>query len=315
MTQKDSVSRRIIFMGTPEFAVASLDALLKNEFDIRAVVTASDKPAGRGLQSKSSAIKIYAQENNIPVLQPANLKDPLFLEQLKSFQPDLQVVVAFRMLPEIVWNYPPLGTINLHASLLPHYRGAAPINWAVINGEKETGLTTFKLKHEIDTGDILLQERMKIGEEETAGELHDRMMVQGGYLLVNTLNGLFDRSLHSTSQLSLVSKVDSTLKHAPKISRELCKIQWSDSLHDVFNFVRGLSPNYGAFTYFNQKMMKIYRAKKETGKVHLPPGEFTTDHQNYLRFACSDGFLSVTELQMEGKKKMGVVEFLRGTRK
>lgn len=306
-------NKRIIFLGTPEFAVASLDALVKAGFNIVAVVTAPDKPAGRGMKSTSSAVKQYVEHHSIPVLQPVKLKDPDFIRSLEQCQPDLQVVVAFRMLPEIVWTLPSLGTINLHASLLPDYRGAAPINWAVINGEKKTGLTTFLLKHEIDTGNVLLQETIPIGEEETAGELHDRMMIKGGEILIRTIQGLFSGTLHSTSQ-SLLSRADALLRHAPKISRETCKIEWSNSVDEVFNFIRGLSPGYGAFTNFNQKILKIYRSKKEKGDVSLPPGYFTTDYKHYLKFACTDGFISVTELQLEGKKKMSAEEFLRGMR-
>ncbi len=309
----NSNSKRIIFLGTPEFAVASLRALVEAGLNIVAVITAPDKPAGRGMKPKSSAVKMFAVDRQIPVLQPEKLKDPEFLKALKALQADIQVVVAFRMLPEAVWNMPPMGTINLHASLLPQYRGAAPINWAVINGEKETGLTTFQLQHAIDTGDILLQEKIAIGEDETAGELHDRMMVQGGTLLMITVKGLFAGTLQPTSQQTLLGN-DSAIRHAPKITRDTCRIDWFTSTHDVFNFVRGLSPHYGAFTIFNDKMLKIFRSKKEPGPVTLPPGLFTTDYQTYLKFACADGFLSVTELQMEGKKKMSVEEFLRGVR-
>ena len=313
MSKQNSSGKKIIFLGTPEFAVASLSALLEAGLNVVAVVTAPDKPAGRGMKPKSSAIKTFAVSKQIPVLQPEKLKDPEFLKALSAFQPDLQVVVAFRMLPEIVWNLPSMGTINLHASLLPQYRGAAPINWAVINGESETGLTTFQLQHAIDTGDILLQEKLTIGEEETAGELHDRMMIQGGALLVVTVKGLLAGTLQPTSQQTFINN-HTQIHHAPKITRDTCRIDWSQTTHALFNFVRGLSPTYGAFTMFNDKMLKLFRCKKETGPVSLPPGNFTTDYQTYLKFACADGFLSVTELQMEGKKKMSVEEFLRGFR-
>ena len=313
MTKENTTGNRIVFLGTPEFAVASLSALINAGLTVVAVVTAPDKPAGRGMKPRSSAVKMFAVAKQIPVLQPEKLKDPEFLKALSAFQPDLQVVVAFRMLPETVWNLPPMGTVNLHASLLPQYRGAAPINWAVINGEKETGLTTFQLQHAIDTGDILLQEKISIGEEETAGELHDRMMTLGGGLLVVTVKGLLAGTLQPTSQQSLIG-ADSLIHHAPKITRDTCLIDWSRTTHELFNFVRGLSPTYGAFTMFNDKMLKIFRCKKEPGAVSLPPGNFTTDYQTYLKFASIDGFLSVTELQMEGKKKMSVEEFLRGFR-
>lgn len=309
----DIASKRIVFLGTPEFAVTSLAALTEAGLNVVAVVTAPDKSAGRGMKPKSSAVKLFAASKNIPVLQPEKLKDPEFLKALSAFQPELQVVVAFRMLPEVVWNLPPMGTVNLHASLLPQYRGAAPINWAVINGEKETGLTTFQLQHAIDTGDILLQEKIAIGEEETAGELHDRMMVQGGALLMVTVKGLFAGTVQPTNQQSLSSN-NHNIRHAPKITRDACRIDWSKSTQEVFNFVRGLSPHYGAYTLFNDKLLKIFRSKKEIASVSLPPGLFTTDYQTYLKFACADGYLSVSELQMEGKKKMSVEEFLRGFR-
>src|SRR5436190_4308711 len=247
---------RLIFMGTPEFALASLDALVKAKFNIVGVVTAPDKPAGRGLKVNESAVKKYAEKHNLKVLQPEKLKNPEFLEELKSLNADLQIVVAFRMLPEVVWNMPPMGTVNLHASLLPQYRGAAPINWAVINGEKETGVTTFKLQHEIDTGNILLREKIAIGEDETAGELHDRMKELGAQLLVKTVAGLADGTLQKTPQSLMVSSSTDTqeelsietsqaegihstliidhsqLKHAPKITTDTCKIDWNNSIHE-----------------------------------------------------------------------------------
>src|SRR5687767_1425414 len=246
MTKENTTGNRIVFLGTPEFAVASLSALIDAGLNVVAVVTAPDKPAGRGMKPRSSAIKMFAVAKQIPVLQPEKLKDPEFLKALSAFQPDLQVVVAFRMLPEAVWNTPPMGTVNLHASLLPQYRGAAPINWAVMNGETETGITTFQLQHAIDTGDILLQEKIFIGEEETAGELHDRMMIQGGALLVVTVKGLFAGTLQPTSQQSFIGS-HIQIQHAPKITRETCRIDWSRTTHELFNFVRGLSPGYGAF--------------------------------------------------------------------
>src|SRR6476469_7825863 len=228
---------RIVFMGTPEFAVASLDALVQGGFNVVGVITAPDKPAGRGLQLQQSAVKKYAVEKGLPVLQPEKLKNPQFLEQLKSLQADLQVVVAFRMLPEVVWNMPPLGTINVHGSLLPQYRGAAPINWAIINGEGETGVTTFKLKHEIDTGAILLQEKISIGETETAGELHDHMKVVGAHLLVRTLQELSSGTLQEVPQQN--EELNEAQKHAPKIFTETCKIDWTKSTNEIYNLIRG----------------------------------------------------------------------------
>jgi len=301
---------RIIFMGTPEFAVASLDALVQAGCTIIAVITAPDKPAGRGMKLTESAVKKYAVEKQLPVLQPVKLKDPVFLDELKNLQADLQIVVAFRMLPEVVWNMPPLGTINLHGSLLPQYRGAAPINWAVINGEKETGVTTFKLQHEIDTGDILLQESFPIEEDDTAGEVHDKMKEIGAQLLVKTVTGLANGTLKEIPQ-----KADNEpIKHAPKLFTETCKIDWNHSVSAIYNLIRGLSPYPAAFTFLNDKMLKIYKAKKELHSSPKSPGTVETDHKTYLKFAGPDGYIYITELQLEGKKKMGVEEFLRGYR-
>jgi len=320
---------RIIFMGTPEFAVASLDALVKAGCNIVGVITAPDKPAGRGMTLQQSAVKKYAVENNLHILQPEKLKNPEFLGELKLLNADLQIVVAFRMLPEVVWNMPHMGSVNLHGSLLPQYRGAAPINWAVINGEKETGVTTFKLKHEIDTGDILLQDSFPIGENETAGDVHDRMKDIGAALLVKTIKGLADGTLEERPQASIVNSelsiketgslsghsqftIDNSLKHAPKIFTETCKIDFNQSAADVHNLVRGLSPFPGAFTSLNGKMLKIYKSGKEAAFVKSEPGNYETDGKTFLRFACTDGYLLVKELQLEGKKRMLTEDFLRG---
>ncbi len=305
----DFQSLRIVFMGTPEFAVASLDALLKAGCNIAGVITAPDKPAGRGMKLTESAVKKYAVEHHLHVLQPEKLKGLQFLEELRELKADLQVVVAFRMLPEYVWNMPPLGTINLHGSLLPQYRGAAPINWALINGEKETGVTTFKLKHEIDTGDILLQESFPVGENETAGEVHDRMKVIGARLLVKTIEGIADGTLKENPQAPAVS-----LKHAPKISTETCRINWSDSVENIHNLVRGLSPYPAAFTTMNEKMLRIFRCKKEIVFPKETEGDYETDGNTYLKFACANGYIHLLEVQLEGKKRMGIQEFLRGYR-
>lgn len=314
-------SLRIVFMGTPEFAVASLDALVKAGCNIVGVITAPDKPAGRGMKLNESAVKKYAVENNLKVLQPEKLKNSEFLKDLKSFNADLQIVVAFRMLPELVWNMPPMGTVNLHGSLLPQYRGAAPINWAVINGEKETGVTTFKLKHEIDTGDILLQENFLIGENETAGEVHDKMKEIGAQLLVKTVKDLADGSLIERPQSSIVSRktseTDSQLpKHAPKLSNETCKIDFSKTVAEVYNLIRGLSPFPGAFTILNGKNFKIYKSEKVNAELNVPKetGEYYTDEKSFIYFKCADGFIAVKELQLEGKKKMMIEDFLRGYR-
>lgn len=309
---KDFKSLRLVFMGTPEFAVASLDVLLKEGCNIVGVVTAPDKEAGRGMQLQQSAVKKYAVEKGLLILQPEKLKNPEFLELLRSLNADLQVVVAFRMLPEVVWNMPPMGSVNLHGSLLPQYRGAAPINWAVINGEKETGVTTFKLKHEIDTGDILLQERFPIGENETAGEVHDRMKEIGAQLLVKTIKGLAEGTLKETPQSKAGNASPSPLKHAPKIFTETCRIDFSRATEEVHNLIRGLSPFPGAFTSLNGKTLKIFRTEKQSWPVKPVPGSYDTDKKTYLKFACSDGYVLVKELQLEGKKKMGVEDFLRG---
>jgi methionyl-tRNA formyltransferase len=324
---------RIVFMGTPEFAVASLDALVKAGCNIVGVITAPDKPAGRGMELQQSAVKKYAVENNLHVLQPEKLKNPAFLAELKSLNADLQIVVAFRMLPELVWNMPPMGSVNLHGSLLPQYRGAAPINWAVINGEKETGVTTFKLKHEIDTGDILLQESFPIADTDNAGDVHDRMKKIGAAVLVKTVIGLASGTLNERPQTSGVSGDPSDvsgqiaetnsrltthdsrlLKHAPKIFTETCKIDWNKPVDEVFNLIRGLAPYPAAFTFLQEKKLKIYKSEKIHESSKDIPGSFKTDSKSFLHFACNDGYISITELQLEGKKKMAIADFLRGYR-
>src|SRR5262245_47789220 len=248
---------RIIFMGTPDFAVASLEALVKAKYNIVGVITAPDKPAGRGMKLGESAVKKYAVRHHLKIFQPEKLKNAEFLAELKSLRADLQVVVAFRMLPEVVWNMPPLGTINVHGSLLPQYRGAAPINWAIINGEKETGVTTFKLQQEIDTGNILLQEKIAIRDDETAGELHDDMKELGASMLIKTIQQLTEGTLREVPQNITASDI----KHAPKIFTETCKIDWNNSSENIYNLIRGLSPFPGAFTFLKGKMLKIYKCK------------------------------------------------------
>jgi methionyl-tRNA formyltransferase len=301
---------RIVFMGTPQFAVTSLDALITAGCDIVAVVTAPDKPAGRGQKLNESAVKQYAVSNGLKVLQPEKLKNPEFLEELKSLQADLQVVVAFRMLPEVVWNMPPRGTINLHASLLPQYRGAAPINWAIINGEKESGVTTFFLRHEIDTGDILFTEKVTLTGHETAGELHDRLMNKGAGLLVKTVKGVESGRYNEHPQSQLLEGVE--LKHAPKIFKEDCLIDWNQPAEAIYNKIRGLSPIPTAYTTLNGKILKIFKAEYELTEPGILPGGFLTDNKTHLKFAAMDGFISPTEVQLEGKKQMGIGEFLRG---
>ncbi len=278
------------------------------------MITSPDKPAGRGMKPQESAVKKYALEKRLKIFQPLKLKSPEFLEELASLNADLQVVVAFRMLPEAVWSMPPMGTINLHASLLPQYRGAAPINWVIINGEKETGVTTFKLQHAIDTGNILLQEKIAIDENATSGELHDKMKVIGAQLLVDTIRGLTDSTLKEREQSSVVSHQSLEVKHAPKIYKETCKINWQKTVNEAHNLIRGLSPYPAAFTQLQQKLMKIYKSEKETIPPQIAPGEYITDRKTYLKFACLNGYIHVKEIQLEGKKKMNVTEFLRGFR-
>ena len=307
---------KIIFLGTPDFAVATLDAMVQHQLNVVAVVTAPDKPAGRGMKLQQSAVKKYAVEHQIPVLQPEKLKNEEFLQALKSYQADLQVVVAFRMLPEVVWNMPPLGTINVHASLLPNYRGAAPINWAIINGEAASGVTTFKLKHEIDTGDILLQEKVIITETDNAGILHDKLMTTGAQLLVKTIDELRNNTLKIIPQTSLTTGDENeiSLKHAPKIFTETCKIDWSKSTIEVYNLIRGLSPYPAAFTTVNDKKMKLFEVEKMIASHSFEPGYIETDHKKYIRFYCTDGYISIKKLQLEGKTQMLVEDFLRGNK-
>ncbi|MBL7697716.1 MAG: methionyl-tRNA formyltransferase [Chitinophagaceae bacterium] len=295
-------------MGTPEFAVASLDALVKAGHNIVGVITAPDKPAGRGMKMNTSAVKKYAAEHSLHVLQPEKLKNPEFLEQLRELGADLQIVVAFRMLPEVVWSMPPMGTVNVHASLLPAYRGAAPINWAIINGETETGVTTFKLTHEIDTGNILLQEKVQIAEDDSAGDLHDKLKEAGARLLLETVSGLADGSIKERPQQG------TSATHAPKLSTETARINWSDRAVKIHNLIRGLSPYPGAFTSLRGNVFKIYKSAYTNESTGSQPGEFETDNRKYLRFSASDGYIYAKEIQMEGKKRMSIEEFLRGFR-
>lgn len=297
-------------MGTPEFAVPSLKALVENDYDVVAVITAPDKPAGRGMQLTESAVKKYALEKGLKILQPEKLKNSFFLEELKALNADLQVVVAFRMLPEVVWNMPRLGTINVHASLLPQYRGAAPVNWAIINGETETGVTIFKLQHEIDTGNILLQQKISIKENQTAGELYDVLKNAGAELLLTTIEQLISGTLKEKPQ----TFIHGELKHAPKIFTETCKIDWKKSGEEINNLVRGLTPYPCAFTFINNKKLKIYKSKFEKSEILSENGAFQTDNKTFLRFTCSNGYLYVVDLQIEGKKRMKIEDFLRGNK-
>lgn len=297
-------------MGTPEFAVPSLEILIRNKYNIVAVITAPDKPKGRGQKVAPSPVKDFALSKNIPVLQPTNLKSKAFLDELKSYKANLQIVVAFRMLPEAVWSMPLLGTFNLHASLLPQYRGAAPINWAIINGEKETGVTTFFLKHEIDTGNIIFQEKEPIYKEDTAGSLYNRLMHKGAGLVLKTV-----QAIESGNYPQLKQILNGEIKRAPKIFKEDCEIKWDKSSKEIYDFIRGLSPYPAAWTNLNGKHCKIYRAA-QTEKIanYLNPGEYKTDNKTYLHFRAQDGMLAIEELQLEGKKKMKTEAFLRGNK-
>lgn len=303
---------RIIFMGTPQFAVASLDALIKAGSDIVAVVTAPDKPAGRGQKVSESAVKQYAVANSLKVLQPEKLKNENFIAELKALKADLQVVVAFRMLPETVWNMPAKGTINLHASLLPQYRGAAPINWALINGEKESGVTTFFLKHDIDTGNILFTEKITLTGHEDAGELHDRLMNKGAGLLVKTVKAVESGRYNEHPQSQLAEGTE--LKHAPKIFKDDCRIDWTQPVLSIYNKIRGLSPVPTAYTELNGKSLKVYASEYQLSEPAIQPGGFLTDNKTYLKFAAKDGFVLLKDIQLEGKKRMGIEDFLRGVK-
>lgn len=301
---------RIIFMGTPEFAVPSLEILVQNKFNVVAVITAPDKPQGRGQKLTPSPVKACALKYNIPVLQPTNLKSPEFLEELKSHQANLQIVVAFRMLPEVVWAMPALGTFNLHGSLLPQYRGAAPINWAIINGEKETGVTTFFLKHEIDTGSIIFQEKETITEDDDVGSVYERLMHKGAALVLKTVKAIEHGDYPSIPQTTAEE-----IKHAPKIFKETCQINWNQAREQIRNFVRGLSPYPAAWTLIGGKTFKIFKCSFAHANTDVTqPGEFLTDNKTYLYFKTSDGLLSIDEFQPEGKKRMNVQEFFRGNK-
>jgi methionyl-tRNA formyltransferase len=309
---------KIVFMGTPEFAVASLDTLIQGGYNIVAVVTAPDKPAGRGQILQQSAVKRYALENELTLIQPVNLKDHGFLNELKTIGADLQVVVAFRMLPEQVWNMPRLGTYNLHASLLPKYRGAAPINWALINGEKETGVSTFKLRHEIDSGLIVLQNKQEIGPLTTAGELHDQLMVKGADLMLKTVKMIesFDQQ---KKELPFILQDETQVSHAPKINKETCRINWNQDYRSIHNLIRGLSPFPGAFTFYASQgeapvQFKLFLSDFEAGEHAYTNGTLITENGKSIKVACSGGFVRIKELQVQGKRRMDAESFLKGYR-
>lgn len=310
-------SLRIVFMGTPEFAVATLGSLLINGFNVIGVVTAPDKPAGRGRQIKQSAVKEFSGYSSLPVLQPEKLKDPSFIASLKELDADLFIVVAFRMLPAEVWKLPRIGTINLHASLLPQYRGAAPINHAIINGEKVTGLTTFYINEQIDTGSILLREEVPVFPFENAGDLHDRMMKHGARLVIRTLSGIVSDSISPVKQDDL-TKPGEKLMPAPKITPEFCIVDWNNEPVKIHNFIRGLSPYPCAKSSFSDGKtsvsFRIYESQPEIRSHSFTPGRFFSDGKTYLKAACNGGFISICSLQAEGRKKMTTPEFLRGFR-
>ncbi len=296
-------------MGTPLFAVASLDILVKNGFDIAAVITAPDKPGGRGMKLQSTPVKDYALEHQLPILQPTNLKSQDFIDELSRLQADLFVIVAFRMLPVVVWNMPPLGSVNLHGSLLPDYRGAAPINWAIMKGEKQTGVTTFFLQHEIDTGPIIFAETIEITAHETAGTLHDKMMTIGADVLLKTVTAIDKNDYPQIPQHQ-----PSVAKIAPKIFKETTAIQWDKSVEEIYNHVRGLSPYPAATTVLNHKNYKIFSVEKTKTTPAFPPATIQSDHKTYVHVYANDGYVSILELQLEGKKRMEIVEFLRGNK-
>ncbi|MBU1012936.1 MAG: methionyl-tRNA formyltransferase [Bacteroidetes bacterium] len=303
-------------MGTPEFAVPSLDILIKNGFEICAVITAPDKLSGRGRKLSESAIKTYAISNSIPVLQPTNLKDPEFINDLKKINADLQVVVAFRMLPESVWAMPKLGTFNLHASLLPQYRGAAPINWAIINGETETGVTTFFLNKDIDTGSIIFQDNVEIHKNETAGELHDTLMVKGANLVLKTVNAIISGEFTLTEQ-TLKKEEINLLKTAPKIFKEITHINWDVPAKNILNLIHGLSPYPTAYTMIKPEGMdaiqlKIFEAEIINTNHQIEIGKIICDGKSKLEIACAEGMILLRDVQLSGKKRMKIEEFLRG---
>lgn len=298
---------RIVFMGTPDFAVPSLRLLHEQGYQIAGVVTATDKLGGRGKnQVIASPVKIYAQEHHLPVLQPKSLKSPKFLRELETLKPDIQIVVAFRMLPESVWNLPPLGTFNLHGSLLPRYRGAAPIHWAVIHGERETGLTSFKLQHEIDTGSILLQRKVPIGVEDTTGTLYNRMKTVGAEVVLDTVQTICRGKYH------LYPQDDRTASQAPKLFTQDAEIDFNRPAKDVYNFIRGMSPVPGAWTTIDGKVVKIYFAEPVSLDSNLLPGQIRTDQRNFLEIATRGGAVRVKTIQMEGKRVMDIRTFLNG---
>jgi len=299
---------RIIYMGTPEFAVPALEKLVENSWNVVGVITASDKPQGRGQKLVGSPVKEAAEKLGLHILQPTNLKSPEFQQELRELKADLQIVVAFRMLPEAVWNMPPLGTFNLHASLLPNYRGAAPINWAIINGETETGVTTFFLKHEIDTGSIIFQEKVQILADDDLGSVYEKLMTIGAELVVKTVEAISTNEVNPS-----VQDESRALHHAPKIFKETGKIDWTNSAESIHNLIRGLSPYPAAWTEFQGKTCKIFKSGfSDRNMSEKQPGEWQSDGKTFLKFQTGSGTLEVLELQLEGKKRMPIQDLLRG---
>ena len=314
----DKKDLRIVYMGTPDFAVESLRRLVEGGYNIVGVITMPDKPMGRhGSVLQASPVKQYAVSQGLKVLQPEKLKDETFVNELRALQADLQIVVAFRMLPEVVWNMPRLGTFNLHASLLPQYRGAAPINWAVINGDTETGITTFFLQHEIDTGAIIQQVRVPIADTDNVEVVHDKLMVLGGDLVIETVEAILAGTVKAIPQETLFQS-NADLRPAPKIFKETCRIDWSKGVKKVYDFIRGLSPYPAAWTELSvgDKVLelKIFAASKEFCTHQQTVGTVLTDHKSYMKVALADGFLNILTLQLSGKKRMEVTDFLRGFR-
>lgn len=308
---------RIVYMGTPEFAVEPLRCLVEGGYNVVGVLTMPDKPAGRGHKVQFSPVKEYALEHNLPLLQPEKLKDEAFVEELRAWKADLQIVVAFRMLPEVVWNMPRLGTFNLHASLLPQYRGAAPINWAVINGDKETGITTFFLKHEIDTGEVIQQVRVPIADTDNVGIVHDKLMMLGGRLVIETVDAILDGTVKPIPQERMA--VVGELRPAPKIFKDTCRIDWNQPVKRIYDFIRGLSPYPAAWTELVQPdgtvlVLKIFETEKVVESHSLPSGTIQTDGKTYIRIAAPDGFINIRSLQLPGKKRLKTDELLRGFR-
>ena len=306
---------RIVYMGTPDFAVEPLRCLIQGGYNVVGVITMPDKPAGRGHKIQYSPVKQYALEHRLPLLQPEKLKDETFVEELRAWKADLQIVVAFRMLPEVVWNMPRLGTFNLHASLLPQYRGAAPINWAVINGDKETGITTFFLKHEIDTGEVIQQVRVPIGDTDNVGIVHDKLMMLGGRLVTETVDAILAGTVESIPQEKMVQVGE--LRLAPKIFKDTCRIDWNQSVKRIYDFIRGLSPYPAAWTELVQPdgavvVLKIFETEKIFQSHQLEPGTLLTDGKTYIRVATVDGMIEIHSLQLPGKKRLKTDELLRG---